>query len=175
MNTKKRLREQLFSCVLVLGMCLLYPLTTQADTQDLTSDRTMGAAPLKISVGSTYTITIPQKISLAHMATDKQYLTVMVDAKLRDDERLAFRAVDASSDGSVGISNGRDTLRLTHRRTAEDSLITSDDALITTFPSGQTTYQTHLQPINWREIKSGGVFKGNLTYSAQIVKTGGQP
>lgn len=172
---KKKIKDQLFSGVLVLGFLCLCPLTISADSQSLTSPEASGSAPLKISVASTYTITIPQKISLTHMSTDKQYLEVTVDAKLRDDERVEFRAVDAAADGSVGISNGRHTLRLTHRRTSDETLITKDDALIASFSSGHATTMTHIEPINWREVKSGGVFKGSLTYAAQVVKMGGQP
>lgn len=170
MFTRKR-QHYLFPCALMLGL-LTSPVLALADTT-LDSSNPSASAPVDVTVPSTYTITMPPKVSVKHLGTDKQDLAITVDAKLEDNEVVELTMVNATSTGLVALTNGKGTLHLAHRRAADDQMITSSDALIASCANGQATYVTQLQAVNWDDIMTGGSFKGSLTYAVKLVKTGG--
>ncbi|GHU37971.1 hypothetical protein FACS1894193_09070 [Bacilli bacterium] len=169
----KKRQSRLFSCAMLLGVVFSYPLLSLADTHDLTQDSQTFAMPLEVRVPSTYTVTIPQKLSFKHLETGKQYLAVTVDARLDDDEQIQLVAVNAPTDGLVGLTNGQETLNIEYRRADDDSKITSSNALIANFKTGQTTHQTVVQAPNWDSITTGGAFRGSISYAVKVVKGGG--
>lgn len=173
MFDKKKRQGQIFSCVMLMGLLLTHPMLSLAATQDLTQDMQAFAMPLEVTVPSTYTVTIPQKLSFDHLETGKQYLEVTVDAIIQDTEQIQLVAIDATPNGLVGLTNGKDTLNIEYRRAADDSKITSSNAIIANFSTGKTSYQTMVQAPNWEMITTGGTYRGNVSYAVKIVKGGG--
>ncbi|GAB2021068.1 hypothetical protein RyT2_01410 [Pseudolactococcus yaeyamensis] len=172
LNIKNK-QGQIFSCIMMFGLMLSHPVLSLADVQDLTQDNQAVAVPLEVTVPSTYTVTIPQKLSFKHLETGKQYLEVTVDARLQDNEQIQLAMVNASPDGLVGLTNGQETLNIEYRRAADDSKITSNNAIIASFSTGKTRHQTVVQAPNWETITTSGAFKGNIGYTAKVVKGGG--
>ncbi len=172
MFKQKKRQSRLFSCVLLMGLMLTHPVLSLAATHDLTQDSPTYAAPLEVIVPSSYTITIPQKLSFEHLATEKQYLQVTVDALLQEDEQIQLLAMNATPDGLVGLTNGKDTLKIEHRRADDDSKITTSNSVIDMFRSGKTTHTSVVQASDWDSVLSGGAFKGNFSYAVRLVKGG---
>lgn len=106
------------------------------------------------------------------MATEKQYLQVTVDALLQEDEQIQLLAMNATPDGLVGLTNGKDTLKIEHRRADDDSKITTSNSVIDMFRSGKTTHTSVVQASDWDSVLSGGAFKGNFSYAVRLVKGG---
>ncbi len=173
MFKQKKRQSRLFSCVLLMGLMLTHPVLSLAATHDLTQDSPTYTAPLEVIVPSSYTITIPQKLSFDHLVTEKQYLTVTVDATLQEDEQIQLMAANATPDGLVCLTNGRETLNVAHRRAADDSKITASNSVIDMFKTGKTTHVSVMQVVDWDSITTGGAFRGNFSYSVKVVKEGG--
>ncbi|GAX47880.1 hypothetical protein [Pseudolactococcus reticulitermitis] len=169
MLKQKKRQAQFFSCIMLMGLTLVYSVVSMAATQD---SQTF-SAPLAVTVPSTYTVTIPQKLSLEHLETGKQYLAITVDAMLQEDEQIQLLAVNAPPDGLVGLTNGKETLNIEHRRAEDDSKITRDNAIIGMFKTGKSTHVSVVQSSDWDSITTGGTFRGNFSYSVKVVKGGG--